>query len=219
MALRPETVSLLNNRGLAYLRRGQPGDAERAIADLTIYLTALPDNAVVYVNRGAAYFQLGGPENLARAVDDFGQALVLKPDAPEAYFNRGLAYTRLDEPEKWRADFEHVLALQPDHSGVYNAFCWAYALDRQPETALPYCERAVALDPTGPGRDSRGIVYAELGRAAEAISDLEAYLNALRQQNSSVYARYAAKREAWIAALRAGRDPFDRVTLEELRGE
>ncbi|MCX6028692.1 MAG: tetratricopeptide repeat protein [Chloroflexi bacterium] len=219
VALAPQTVSLLNNRGLAYLRRGQPGDAERAIADLTAYLTALPDTAVAYVNRGAAYFQIGGAENLARAVDDFSQALALKPDAPEAYFNRGLAYTRLNEPEKWQADFERVLALQPDHSGAYNALCWAYALDRRPETALPYCERAVALDPTGPGRDSRGIVYAELGRYSDAIADLEAYLSALRQQDSRLYAQYAPKREAWIVALRAGRDPFDQDTLEGLRGE
>ncbi len=219
LALAPQTVSLLNNRGLAYLRRGQPGDAERAIADLTAYVTALPDNTVAYVNRGTAYYQLGGAENLARAVDDFSRAIALKPAASEAYFNRGLAYTRLDEPKKWRADFERVLASQPDHAGVYSALCWGDALDRRPEQALPYCERAVALDPTGPGRDSRGIVYAELGRYPDAIADLEAYLNALRQQDSNLYAQYAPKREAWLAALRAGRNPFDQAMLEQLRQE
>jgi len=57
-------VSLRNNRGLAYLRRGQPDDAERAIADLTAYVAALPDNIVAYINRGTAYYQLGGAENL-----------------------------------------------------------------------------------------------------------------------------------------------------------
>jgi tetratricopeptide (TPR) repeat protein/transcriptional regulator with XRE-family HTH domain len=219
LALKPETVSLYNNRGIAYLRRGQPGDIERAITDLNAYVAALPDNVVAYVNRGAAYFQLGSAENLAHAVDDFGRAIALKPDAPEAYFNRGLAYLRLDEPSKWQADLTRVLALKPDHAGAYNAFCWAYALERQPEIALPYCERALSLDPTGPARDSRGIVYAELRQFAKAVDDLQAYLDALRRQDSRLYAQYAPRREAWIAALRAGWDPFDQKTLDELRQE
>jgi hypothetical protein len=77
----------------------------------------------------------------------------------------------------------------------------------------------VALDPTGPARDSRGIVYAELGRTAEAIADFEAYLAGLRGQGDAAYQRYSPRREAWLAALRAGRNPFDRETLDQLRQE
>jgi len=219
LALGSESISLHNNRGLAYLRRGQPGDLERAVADLAAVVAALPNNAAAYINRGAARLQIGDAADVIAAVADFDRAISLRPDALEAYFNRGLAYVRLGEPDRWAADFERVLAVAPDHAGAHSALCWAYALERQPASALLHCERGVALDPTGHARDSRGIVYAELGRFAEAISDLEVYLSALRQGDGALYARYAPKREAWIAALRAGRDPFDRDTLAALREE
>jgi tetratricopeptide (TPR) repeat protein len=112
-----------------------------------------------------------------------------------------------------------VLALDADHAGARNALCWAYGLDGEPELALPHCERAVALDPDGPARDSRGIVYAELGRTQEAIAEFEAYLAFLRSQGENDYKKYGPRREAWLGALRAGRDPFDSTTLDQLRAE
>ena len=76
---------------------------------------------------------------MARAIEDFNRAIDLAPDAPGGYLNRGLAYIRKGERERWLADFERVLAMDPDHGGAYNALCWAYALDQQPHLALPYC--------------------------------------------------------------------------------
>jgi len=152
-------------------------------------------------------------------VKDFSRAIELAPDAPEAYFNRGLAYFRQGERDLWLSDLEQVLALNPDEAGVYNALCWAYALDREPDQALSFCDKAVALDQTGFSQDSRGIVYAELGRHADAAADFEAFLSWLRQQPAGEYARYGPKREAWIDALQAGRNPFDAATLERLRRE
>lgn len=219
ISLEPGLVSAYNNRGIAYLRRGEAGDLDHAIADLTQAVAGMADDAAILNNRGAAYLQRDGPGDLARAVADFSRALALAPDAPQAYFNRGLAYIRQGERALWLSDLEQALALNPNDVGAYNALCWGYALDQEPGQALPFCDKAVALDPTGFSQDSRGIVYAELGRYAEAVADFEAFLAWLRQQAAGEYAHYGPQREAWIAELKAGRNPFDAATLAQLRRE
>jgi tetratricopeptide (TPR) repeat protein len=229
LAAQPVLVSANYNRGLAYLRRGQPGDYGRAVDDLSQATDSFPEDAGLLTNRGAAYLHLASnpaeapdlrpEEAVGLAIRDFDKAIALDPGMVQAYFNRGLAYVRQDDRERWLPDFEHVLSLEPDHAGAYNALCWAFALEQTPEAALPYCERAVALDPSGVGRDSRAIVYAELGRYAEAIADQEAYLVALQAQDEGAYQRSAPARKAWIQALKGGQNPFDRATLERLRLE
>ena len=136
----------------------------------------MPEDATAYVNRGAAYLRLNGPGDLERAMGDLDQAVARAPEFVEAYYNRGLARIRRGDAAGWQADLQKAIDLQPDHAGAYAALCWGYALDRQPDGALPYCERGVALAPAGPGRDSRGLVYAELGRYPEATRDIEEYL-------------------------------------------
>lgn len=228
LALSPEIISAYNNRGIAYLGRDQAGDAALAAGDLTRVIEADPENAAAHNNRGTAYLSLAKAgatptdrpsEALDRAIADFDRAVTLAPGAPEAYFNRALAYIRRGETARWLQDLDRVLVLDPDHLGAHIALCWAYALDAQPEQALPFCERAVALDPNGPARDSRGIVYAQMGQYGEAIADFEAYLASLREQGEARYQQYGPRREAWLIALRAGRNPFDSATLERLRQE
>ena len=102
---------------------------------------------------------------------------------------------------------------------MQEALCWAYVLDEEPETALPHCDRAIARDPGGPSRDSRGIAYAQLGRFAEAAADFEAYLDSLRQRDKARYSREEPRYRAWLDTLRAGRSPFDRASLDQLRRE
>ena len=198
LALRPRITAAYNNRGLAYLRRGGPGDAAGAVADLTEVIATSPEDAAVYINRGAAYLQFEGTENLVHAVADLDRAIALVPDSPEAYFNRGLAHVHQDQRAAWQADFERVLALAPEYPALQEALCWAYVLDEEPETALPHCDRAIARDPGGPSRDSRGMAYAQLGRFAEATADFEAYLDSLRQRDRARYSREEPRYRAWL---------------------
>jgi len=213
LALQPALISAYSNRAAAYLRRGAPADLAAAAADLTQVIAALPSDAAPYVNRGAAYLRLKRPGDLERAVADLDRAVALAPALVEAYYNRGLARIRGNDAAGWQADLKQALALDPDHAGAHAALCWGYALDRQPAAALPYCDRAAALAPSGPGRDSRGIAYAELGRFAEATSEIEAYLR------GDLSPAERAERAGWLTALAAGRDPFDQATLDRLRGE
>jgi tetratricopeptide (TPR) repeat protein len=219
LTLHPDNLAARHNRSQAYLRRGKPDDVTGAIADLAVVITALPEDATPFINRAAAYLRLGGDENLARAVADCDRAIALAPDSPEALFDRGLAHIRQANRPAWQADFARLRTLAPDHPGLQEALCWAYTLDEEPGTALPYCDKAIALAPDGPGRDSRGIVYAQLGRLTEAIADLEAYAASLRQKDPARHDRELAQYQTWLTALRTGRNPFDRATLDQLRRE
>jgi tetratricopeptide (TPR) repeat protein/transcriptional regulator with XRE-family HTH domain len=207
------------NRGVAYLKRDGPDDLTRALDDFSRAVDLAPDAPKAYINRGVAYMGRGQTGDLERAMEDFDRAIDLAPDAPGGYLNRGLAYVRAGERERWLADFERVLALAPKHGGAYNALCWAYALDQEPDLALPYCDQAVALDPTGYSRDSRGLVYAELGRLEEAAQDFEAFLDWLGGQPEGAYRRHGPMREAWVQTLTGGQNPIDQETLEQLRLE
>lgn len=214
-------VSTYNNRGIAYLRRGEAGDLDRAIADLTRVIVALPDDATAYNNRGAVYLERRAAGDLLRAVRDFTRAIDLMPKAHAAYFNRGLAYFALGEAYDGQslADLRRARTLQPDAPGPNNALCWQLSLLGRPEEALPYCEAAVATDPTAMSRDSRGLAYALLGRTAEAVADFEAFLAWLDTQPEKTYQRYGPRRQAWLEALRAGRNPFHTGELRSLRSE
>ena len=58
----------------------------------------------------------------------------------------------------------------------------------------------------------RGVARALTARAADAIADLEAYV----QQAEGEKLR---TREAWLEKLKAGQNPFDAGALEALRTE
>ncbi len=99
-----------------------------------------------------------------------------------------------------------------------NTLCWQLGIQQLPESALPYCNLAVDADPDGQARDSRGFVYAVMGRNAEAIADFEAFLAWVdRSPKDSCGDRYYDSRDAWIRDLRAGQNPFDAATLLDMR--
>jgi tetratricopeptide (TPR) repeat protein len=205
---------------LGYAYQMEPAaDLLRAVRAYGDALAVRPDLISAYNNRAAAYLAIGGAENAARAIDDLDRAIEMQPGQVAAYFNRGIAYIRLDNRQGWESNLAETLALQPDHVGALNALCWAYALEDEPATALSYCDRAVALDPEGPARDSRAIVYAQSGRYAEAAAEFGAYLAALQARDPAEYQRGEPRYREWLGALAADRNPFDPATLARLREE
>ncbi|MEW5718641.1 MAG: helix-turn-helix transcriptional regulator [Chloroflexota bacterium] len=172
------------------------------------------------LNLHAGYVaQTAKPPELGAAIQFYAQTLTLAPDLPTAYLNRGVASIRLNDAPQWQSDLARVLALQSDHSGARLAFCWAHALDRQPQLALPHCDAAVMRDNTARSREARALAYAQLGRLPDAANDLQAFLDWLARQPESLRARYDSTRADWLQTLKAGKNPIDAAMLEKLRRE
>ena len=77
---------------------------------------------------------------------------------------------------------------------------------------------------------SRGVARALTGDYNGAIADLDLFITRYiadsqlflafgSEQNKAPLMALLAKRQGWIEALQAGRNPFDAVMLEELRRE
>ncbi len=215
----PQMISSRLNRSAAYATRHQPGDLQLALADAEAVVSAEPDWAPAYNNLASIRIALGDPDNLALAVEDSAQALTLEPSLPEAYFNRAYAEYRLGMAVSNVApDLEQALVLRPDYGAALNLFCWAYAVEQQPEQALPYCRQAVAVDPRPVYFDSRGLAYAQLGDYQAAIADFQTFVIWLEQQ-PAVDRTQLTRRQAWIEVLQSGRNPFTPGLLAELRHE
>ena len=246
VSIDPERADTYLNRAVARMERGEVSDLDRAISDLTEAIDIRLDYAAAYVNRAGAHMMRGGSgdldrafENLERALEidpdlaaayiyrgeegdlqlvaeDFSRTIELTPDSPKAHFNRGLLYSDLEDWNRSLADLRRASDLSPYDPVFNNALCWQLGVRGQPEEALPFCDLAVEVDPAGMARDSRGLVYATLGRTNEAIADLEAFLSWVDTEGEACRSHYGPSRLAWIEALKSGGNPFDAETLSGL---
>ncbi len=83
------------------------GKAQKAKADLDVYLAQNPNDARAFINRAATRF----PADMKGAVDDCSRAITLDPENKNAYFLRGLARYELGEKEKACQDFSRAIEL------------------------------------------------------------------------------------------------------------
>ena len=218
LGLEPESAGALVNRAVVYTRRNAPGDIDRAFEDLERAIEVQPDCAAAYANRGNVYLQRGLDGDLERSLDEFTRAIEIDPDSPMAFFNRGLVHSAIGDIDMSIADLRRAQELDPLDFTVNNTLCWQFGVQRQPEEALPFCELALQEDPDGQARDSRGLVYAVMGRYADATAEFRAFLDwASASAGGECEAYYSPSRLAWIEKLDAGQDPFDAETLKGLR--
>jgi tetratricopeptide (TPR) repeat protein len=192
-------------------------DYEPAIADLTKASLLDPDDPDNYYWLARAYYI--GPEDYDRTIAAFTKALEAGYDNPEyAYRRRGNAHARLGDFEAAQADYRQAIEVDPDYDSAYNNLCWFGGLLGHAEEVLDACDTAVELDPKdGAYYDSRGLVRALTGDYAGAVEDFQRYLSWAEAEEEDT--EEIARREAWIAALEAGDNPFDAATLEALLAE
>ncbi len=217
LSINPRSANALVNRAAAYLDQGEVGDLERAFDDLEQAIDIQPGLAA-YINLGNAYLDKGGESALKSAAKELTRAIELEPDSPVAHFNRGLVNSALQNWDRSTSDFVRAQALRPYDTKTNTTLCWHLGIQQQPERAMPYCDLAVSMDPSGLPLDSRGLAYAVMGRHGEAIDDFQGFLLWVdRSVKESCRGHYRDSRLAWIEELRAGKNPFDRETLVELR--
>jgi WD40 repeat protein len=127
---------------------------------------------------------------------------------------------KLGESVQARLFFAHAaqLAAAGNHAELANRVCWFGAARDAFDEVMIACERAVELDRDNANyRDSRGLARAQAGDIAGAIEDFRAYLAA--DKKDSKMANRQSRRQSWIQALEAGRDPFDSMELHRVRSE
>lgn len=119
----------------------------------------------------------------------------------------------------WQPDFNAILTQQPDDARGLTALCWAYALDNQPELALPYCDRAIQQKASPWAYDGRALARASQGHWPGTVEDPQAFLTWLDDQAFAGRDALETTHRAWLAAARAGQNPFDATVRARLRKE
>lgn len=181
--------------------------------------------------------ELAAAGDIEGAAAKFQEALSLDPslelfDDPQAEAKRvaglglveqGEALARDGQIQEAIASYEQAETIDPTleiAAGQWNNLCWFGSLWGYAAEVFEACEKGVELaapERRAGNRDSRGVARALTGDYAGAMEDFEVFV-AWTKENGQ-YEHYRAKREAWIAELKAGRNPFDEETLEALRNE
>lgn len=179
LAVQPNSVESLNSRGLAYLDRDRPGDADLAVADLTRAADLRPGRAATHLNLAVAYLRRAGDRDTSRALDSLSRALAEDPAYAGAFVNRaGLYISRgqTGDLDLAFADLDQALAIDPSlaeaHINRANAHI-ARAGRQDLELAIAELTRAIQLSPDSPAAFfNRGLVYSQLGSLEKSIADL-----------------------------------------------
>jgi Tfp pilus assembly protein PilF len=114
LALKPDYVEALNNRGIVLMELKRPAEA---LASYDKALGLKPDYAEALSNRGNA---LMFANRLAEALASYDEALGLKPDFTEALNNRGNALRKLKRHEEALASYDRAIAIKPDYAEAHN---------------------------------------------------------------------------------------------------
>ena len=201
LALKPDLHVAYNNRGAAYMEKGE---LDNAIQDFSTAIELNPVYADAYYNRGNAYLQKSEFDNaindfstaiernpvyadaysnrgttylqkgeLDNAINDFTTAIELKPVYADAYYNRGTTYLQKGELDNAISDFTTAIELNPDDFGVYNNRGVAHRKKDEFDKAIQNFDKAIELNPdSAAAYYNRGVTWMHLRKWNKAKADL-----------------------------------------------
>lgn len=133
----------------------------QALRDRDDIVRALAENSLwgVWSHSGDpevdALFELGVEQmNLRQgpsAVDIFTRIIEKKPEFAEGWNKRATVYFLMGEYDKSLRDCDEVMKRNPSHFGALAGYGQIYLRLGRPERALPYFERALAVNPNMDG--------------------------------------------------------------------
>jgi tetratricopeptide (TPR) repeat protein len=133
----------------------------QALRDRDGIVRALAENSLwgVWSHSGDpevdALFELGVEQmNLRQgpsAVDIFTRIIEKKPEFAEGWNKRATVYFLMGEYDKSLRDCDEVMKRNPSHFGALAGYGQIYLRLGRPERALPYFERALAVNPNMDG--------------------------------------------------------------------
>ena len=172
-----------------------------------------PEALLKQINEADSLYKSGEFE---KALDIYTGLLNYGPD-PGLYALRADTFDRLGDFDAAIADYLAAIDLGEKNDHVLNNLCWDMGITGQAEKALPYCEEAVNADPSSSKRDSRGLVYAQLGKFPEAMADFQAVVEDLKGTADPGFKAIATERQEWISSLQAEVNPITPEVLAKLR--
>jgi len=131
---------------------------------------------------------------------------------------RSDCYIKSGEFESAVADLAIAVDLAPRELD-FNQLCWYNGIIGKPDAALPFCEQAVEADPSSMTRDSRGLVYAQLGEFEAAIGDFQSVVEDYKNSTDPGLKTIHDSRQGWLASLQVGNNPINPEVLEQLQQE
>jgi Flp pilus assembly protein TadD len=201
LQLSPSESRAHNNLGVALMETGR---VDEAIEHYRRALALNPEYAEAYNNLGEA---LAGKGVLKEAIPQFEKAVQLDPGYLVAHTNLGVVLLRTGQTDKAILHLKKVVEGQPDAVDAHRNLGQALADRRDFREASVQLEEAVRLSA---GRDPLalhllGLVYADLGRSAQAVqTERRALLIAMQQNNSTLVQAINAHLDQ---VLRAGPSP------------
>ena len=109
LALKPDDVASLSNRGLVLL---ELGETTKALRDLHQAIQISPEDWGARHNRGVIFSRLGEHE---KSINDFDESLRVKSDYAQAWHDRGIAYEALGRYDDALENFNHAINLMPNN--------------------------------------------------------------------------------------------------------
>jgi WD40 repeat protein/energy-coupling factor transporter ATP-binding protein EcfA2 len=173
------------------------------------------DSAMVTIRRATTL----DPQLPRQALESDIRGVAGKQAAP-LYAARADSLARLFRVAEAISLMDTVLALDSTQvtANQANSLCWFGSLRRMARQVLPYCDRAVRLEPASTNiKDSRGLARALVGQVPGAIKDFTAFVN----DNTNAEAARNRRRE-WVTALQARTPPdsiFTDAVLRSLESE
>jgi len=163
-----DNVSMLNNRGLAYVRLG---NLRHAVSDFDRAIEIDFRYADAYNNRGIVYGKLG---DHPQAISDYARAIEINPGNPDVYVNRGIEYGKIGDHLKAIEDFGKAIEIGPSHVEAYFNRCVANDKLGNHLQAIQDCDIAIEMDPAHlEAYFNRGVAYGEIGDHGQAIENFD----------------------------------------------
>jgi uncharacterized protein (TIGR03032 family) len=108
------------------------------------------------------------------AIDAYRRCLELDPTFPNARFNLGVALGDAERFAEASACMEEVLRAQPDRVEAYNSLGYLATRQGEPNRAIAYWERAIALRPSyAPAHLSLGLTLLQIGDYERGFAECE----------------------------------------------
>lgn len=143
--------------------------------------------------------------NDGKAIEEYRLAVELKPSLPNLHYGLGHLLWKDLKVKEARQELEAELALNPQHAAALNDLGNTYLLEHQPDKALPFLSRALAVDPQNPDihRDL-GTAYSELRDYRKAEVEFKIAVSADR--DGSVHYKLARTYQALGEKEKAARE-------------